>query len=339
MTESLPELEPGFHFNVPENIYHRLPYLNATTINAFQRSRMEAWASGPWNYQEGDDEATKAQNFGSARHCLILEGKEELFKRFCRKPHLDDYPDAMRNMTEMKAWLKERGVKGYSGLNLEKLSDLVLETDPSAQIGKRLVEQAMRENAGKTFIEGSDWDELMEQDEKFFEGDYNIPRPGFPEVTVIWDLNDVRCKARIDWLTKDQFWDVKNFNNSRKKALERCITEKFCYEGIYVQMTWYGLGLNKAPKISHDGGDIPWLKDIVDPKAVILFLQTEVPNLIPRSFDPHDQFNLAQLAMYTIHEGVSSWSEWMSKGFEKPWQPRHTLQPIAIEHVPVSFLA
>lgn len=335
--KELPSLEPGFHFGVPESIYHRLPYLNATCINAFEMSPMDAWCRGGWNWDEDDQdqEATDAQNFGNARHCLILEGEEELFKRFCRKPHVDDYPGAMRNMTEMKTFLKEKGVKGYSSLNQDGLCDLVLDTDPSAQIASRLVKEAMQVNSGKTFLKPDHWDALMEHHE-MFEGDYGIPQPGCPEVTIVWDLDGIRCKARIDWLSRIRFCDVKNFNNLKQKNIERCVTERFCYGGIHVQMVWYSIGLEHTPRVAF-GDDPGWLNEIDRPDSLIIFLQTDTPNYLPREFDPYEH-DLAQLARFTIEDGIVKWKYWMEKGFEKPWHPRYVEEPINIQHIPVSFL-
>lgn len=332
--------EPGIHLDMPEETYHRLPYLSSGVIRAFGRSPMDAWTAGGWNYEH--DEPTRAQRAGSARHCLILEGREALERKFCPRPTDADYPDALRTIPEIKDALRQFDVKltGDKSELIDRLTETCKEAGrPAPEIADVLVRKASEENRGKTFVERDDWDEMLAQD-KLFGGDYGVPRPGLPEVTLIWDMEGVRCKARIDWLAANEFWDVKNFNNSRGRELEDCITSKICYEGIHIQMVWYSIGIREVPKVIRSEAKAPL--DIVNgdvKQCVILFLQTDVPNMVPREFDCYESFNLAQFAREEIRRALDQWRQWMAQGYERPWGPVHERRPVSIEHVPVSFLS
>ena len=338
-TENPLALEPGFYFDLPEETYFRLPYLSASSIKALRRSDMDAWQDGPWNWRPRTDtgtEESKAFKMGRAWHLLVFQGEEGLKSEFFRKPHKDDFPDALDTQAHLSKWLEDHDCakSGSKAVQIARILEhcKTYEIEPPQILALEIDAVA---DPNKQSISTADWDRMMRQYELFkAELSLLIPQPGAAEVTVIFDFEGVRCKARIDWLSANTFCDLKTFANSRGKQLEDAVTSYFAFGGIDVQMVLYGLGLKlaaKSPRPKH----LPYSDE---PNCLLLFLQTDTPNLVPRTFDVHDYDGLAAKALHEIREACAKWKALLERGHERPWNLIHETKPISIQHLPSNYI-
>ncbi|MGL6296498.1 MAG: hypothetical protein ACRC3K_08840, partial [Plesiomonas sp.] len=107
-------------------------------------------AECPAKWFFGDKKETAALNFGIASHAALLE-PSKFDAEFVRGISKDDYPQALTSDAAIGAWLKERGIKGYSGKKFQDLYEMVLATGENPQIWK-VIEQEFIESVGDRVI-------------------------------------------------------------------------------------------------------------------------------------------------------------------------------------------
>lgn len=130
--------------------YHALPEVGGSTLVKIFNDCPAAW-------RYGENEPTKALVDGIAAHVCVLE--PSLFvERFVRGIDPADYPDALDTNKSMESWLKDRGIKGYSGKSKSELVDMVLAAEPSQQILEAMERDFLLTNEGKTIVKPKDFD-------------------------------------------------------------------------------------------------------------------------------------------------------------------------------------
>lgn len=130
--------------------YHELPEVGGSTLVKIFNDCPAAW-------KYGENEPTKALVDGIAAHVCVLE--PSLFaERFVRGIDPDDYPLALDTNKSMEAWLKDRGIKGYSGKSKAELVAMVREAEPEQQIIEAIEWDFYAANDGKTIVKPKDFD-------------------------------------------------------------------------------------------------------------------------------------------------------------------------------------
>lgn len=151
---------------------------------------------------------TRPQLRGSAAHCAILEGLDAYEARYCRAPEIDDFPDALDTMDDLRAWLKARDLK-VGGTKAELVAR-VLEHDGDAPIWSVIEEALVR---GRTPIKRAD-DAFVRMQAQFVRSDpafAPLVSGGLPEVTIVFTVRGVRYKARPDYLNPLGILEAKTF--------------------------------------------------------------------------------------------------------------------------------
>ena len=71
---------------------------------------------------------------------------------------------------------------------------------------------------------------------------------GKPEVSVFWDMQDVGCKCRPDWMINDGEYiiDLKTSSDASEEGFPKAVAN-FRY---HVQDAWYTVGVKRALKVS-----------------------------------------------------------------------------------------
>lgn len=130
--------------------YHKLPEVGGSTLVKIFNDCPAAW-------KYGENEPTKALVDGIAAHVCVLE--PSLFaERFVRGIDPADYPLALDTNKSMEAWLKDRGIKGYSGKSKSELVAMVRESEPDQQIIEAIEVDFLAANDGKTIVKPKDFD-------------------------------------------------------------------------------------------------------------------------------------------------------------------------------------
>ncbi len=154
----------------------------------------------PAHFKYAENEETAALVFGTAAHAMILE--PEMFDaEFCRGFDIAQYPDALVGAAPLKSWLKERGQK-VSG-NKPELVDRILELEPLTQIDVVLQSRHEQWLANKEHIKPELYDKIQSMRKTIMQDEEisAMLKGGFPELSLVGELDGVAVKTRPDLIT------------------------------------------------------------------------------------------------------------------------------------------
>lgn len=249
---------PGIYFGMPFEEYVKVPAMNASRLKLELVSPMDSWARSTKNpvFEEIDDE-TKAKNEGRVYHKLILEGREEFDKAYA--PDFEDDPSdstILRTVDDIKLALSKAGAK-----TTFKAKDMgiamLLDADPKAKILDVMKAQHRAKYAGREFIPAKFMREVELHNHVI---KYNPElrawlAGGYPEVTVIWDDDELglRFKIRIDYLKLRFPVDLKSFANSKMKKVKLAIADAIAAQKYHIQAALYLRGVTAAKAMVGEG--------------------------------------------------------------------------------------
>lgn len=139
-----------------------------------------------------------------AEHAAILN-QVEFERRFIREPAQKDYPHALTSDTAITAWLKDKGVGGYSGKKHEALVELVKQTGEKPLIWKEFIEEFHKSIGNKNPIPAPIFDSVLQMRAVIFGNEKfaNKLADSFNDVTIIGEINGVKIHVRYDSITPD----------------------------------------------------------------------------------------------------------------------------------------
>ena len=110
--------------------------------------------------------------------------------------------------------------------------------------------KAEEDNPGKKILRVQEWEKLEAMKDKT-EHHPRFPKyfeEGKPEVSVFWDMQDVGCKCRPDWMINDGEYiiDLKTSSDASEEGFPKAVAN-FRY---HVQDAWYTVGVKRALKVS-----------------------------------------------------------------------------------------
>lgn len=126
-------------------------------ISWFDLHRVYSTCPAKWKHEEREIKNQQAM----AEHAAILN--PVAFKeQFAREPSKDDYESIMSSDADIQSWLKERGVKGYSGKKYEDLIKMVEQTGEKPLILKQEIERFNQSIGKKTAVPASQYDRVFQ---------------------------------------------------------------------------------------------------------------------------------------------------------------------------------
>lgn len=228
-------ISPGVYFGLDEAAYHADPALGSTDIKALYLNPVQ-WQAKRLACGEGaeapalaeilgldTDEESLAKRFGRAVHCMVLEGPEAFAARNCVEPEkpegligtIDEIKAAFRDGpvavpeadTPMSKWKRDDWVKAARRMGVGPLTD-----DWAVQREAIIADREVISRRWQTTI-------------RFIGGLLDTPRAslvgkslretvlsgGYPEVSIFWEDEGVRLKARVDYLRIKTSVDAKTF--------------------------------------------------------------------------------------------------------------------------------
>ena len=246
----------GVYFGLEEDAYHADDALGSTDIKNLIMGPEIYWANTPMNPLYEPKE-TKATLRGDAYHKLILEGREAFEAAFIVGPQKIDYPNALFTVEEIKEALKALDQK-TSGRKAD-LIDRLLEANPKAMIWDVIMEQFLDAHPDQRQIS----QQLLE--EITYASRFILANPhlrdafagGFPEVSIFWTVDDIRRKARIDYLKPAVAVDLKTYSNIYGARADVAIHTAAARNGHDLQAAWYRPGLKAAKHLPFLGDAAP----------------------------------------------------------------------------------
>jgi len=105
------ELPDGIYLNLHQDIYFRQKdRLGSSDLMRLDKDREGWWWQSPHNPDRADNDSVY-KNYGSALHCVLLEGMKVYRGRWMVRPDPKDYPHLLVTIPDIRNALKQEGVK------------------------------------------------------------------------------------------------------------------------------------------------------------------------------------------------------------------------------------
>ena len=161
-------------------------------------------ADCPAMYRYGEHKNTAALKRGTEAHAMMLE-PSRFAEEFVCGLRKESFDGLLTSNADICAWLKERGIKGYSGKKYEELLEFVNQTGENPFIWKRELDLFEKANEGKNICDPDDFD-MYQQMRAVILADpsyADMLEGGFTEVSIFGEIDGVKVKVRFDLLTRD----------------------------------------------------------------------------------------------------------------------------------------
>lgn len=238
--------------------YHALPEISGSSL-------VTIFFDCPAAYEFGEKVETKAMAEGTAGHAAILE--PELFaQRYERK--VEPLPGEIVTAKDAQAWLKDKGIKGYSNKTKPELSDMIQDADKSQPVFWDREEDQERdaEVNGREILKPGVFDQLALMRQTIF----NDPTYSEKLTGAQFELSCVTngVKARWDCVTKGgEIWDYKTTTSAKPEDFGRAAYN-------------YGYWLKMALQ-----SDVYEAEFGERPRRVVLLAQSKKSPYIPQAYE------------------------------------------------------
>ena len=342
----IPFPEPGIYLHMPEATYHAIPAFSKSLIKKFRISDIDAWES----LYGTEDDSTDALDYGSALHCLLLEGREAFESRYCKAFSKADHPDALDTVEDLKTFLDSNGQTYPKSASKASLIHIVQSLHPDAPILESLKAEHRLTSNGKTEIPAAMFDEILTRDR--YQNIAFLADKQATEISLFWidDHFHIPCKARIDSISFRKttaamiahVGDIKTFTNTREKPVAKCVADEVGWRGYHIDAVFYTRAIKATPKIFHDAEGVNW-PDFTDTAFELLFIEKGKahPNILPRELVVRQFGNLTELgqaAMGAIQDAANRYRDLHAEHGKRPWNRPHALEFITEADVPIFLL-
>lgn len=299
----------GIHFGLDETLYHADEGIGSTQIRQLARNPEDYWYYSAMNPKRPPDKSTPGQLRGSAMHCFLFYGEATFDARYMRGPDQDGM-----TTTEKGASTKAANAKAAS-LGLECLK--------ADHYDRAVIASAMIKKNPNLAVA--------------FEG-------GMSEVSIIYEKDGVRRKARLDYLKLRGLGDLKGCANRFDKEFGgACIGDITNYH-YHEQMSWYMDARAEIPKLVADGAvhgdhDPEWIKKLAAAKAwgwQWVFIQTEgAPITWSKSISPANP--MVEIGRLANKRGIDNFKAYVDKYGREQWVKVEPVTELFVEEMPPWF--
>lgn len=236
-------MKDGVYLNLPHLEYlAEQGVLGSTDFTALFARREGWWWTSAHNPHHTNKE-TEAMVFGSAAHCLFLEGPEEYARRFAVMPNPNEYRDLLVSMDDLRSALVGTGQEVKRTLKKNDLVQLAKAYMPERNVWDDIVERWSRGARDKAHISSAEHFALqaiyaaaMEDAETrticLAEGGVRLT-----EVSVYWTGSDgIRRRYRFDGLLPRINVDMKTLGAFRRGTMQELAERRVSEDHMEVQL-------------------------------------------------------------------------------------------------------
>ena len=361
MTDQIQQFPDGIYFNMPFDVYLAQDAFSTSRVNAvndsvltYWRDEIEPTLADDFDLRAKLDDATEAMAEGTAWHVMALEGVEAFNALYAVGYDAKAFPDALGSKdSHMKAAVKH-GVVVSKSDTIAKMRDKLIAAGAPVTFHADYAAEHEAAAAGKTMFAADKMAELQFAGRvmaQYADGDPAIARlltGGFPEVSILATIKDVRYKVRVDYLTPTHATEYKTLSRrNKKKPFEQICADQMHDFGYFVNGYLYSICIAEARRnvlnivaggtcdFLIDSGEVSyqWLSDFGDCTAGeywFLFQERgKSPHVLPRRFDKYDEAlqarkiqSIWQTGRIDVERAVKLHAWYMeNNGLEKPWLP------------------
>lgn len=284
------EHAPGVYFGMPEAEYHSDAALGSSAMKALADNPADWWWDSPYNTLEADEETDKSTP-SQVLGTAVHKILLEGVEAFERTYGVVTEPGNTKAGKEQKAFVEAQG-----------------KTAIKANVYRRchIIKRAVQANP---------------QYASAFEN-------GMPEVTVFWERNGIRRRARFDFLRIKTTVDLKTTANERGKPFRQTVSDAMGTWAYYVQAQHYREGREFMRQFARDGlvyGDhdadlFARIVETAEWSSTFVFVQSKGAPNIAAPVVRHDA-TLLEEARAAIEVAEQNFKEWSDRfgGPENPW--------------------
>jgi len=199
------EVKEGIYFGLPEDEYHPDEALGSGDMRKLRTNPADWWWESPLNPHRPPDTDTPAKLRGRAMHTLVLDGKRLFDRRYMRGPDHTEEMTAAEKGALTKSFNAEAKKAGKRVLPSEAYDRIVI---ASAMIAKN-------PHLATAFSGGA------------------------PEVSVFWERDGDRRKARFDYLKPRGIGDLKSITNMLDLPFPQACRRAFAIYNYEIQAAHY----------------------------------------------------------------------------------------------------
>jgi hypothetical protein len=314
----------GVYFGLPNDLYHADPALGSGGIRDLLSGGPTYWWNSVLNPNR-KRKATRALDFGSACHTMVLEGAATFHAQYARTPDPDG---ALVTLKDMQTWLAERHEVKIPRVKADAAKQIRMIAEPGVRIYDE--EIAEIEASGRTMLSDDDFARIVVASAVITKNPHLRTAfvGGFPEVSIFWTVNGVRFKARPDYLKPRAIGDLKTIGQTMGRPFVTACREAIARYNMPVQARHYLDGRAQIPALARAGrvfGEVPdaalWAK-IVGTECVgwaWVFIQSvEAPLTFATSVQPQNP--LIEEASMEVARAVETYVDFMSRfGANQMW--------------------
>lgn len=255
MTAPVPPLEPGVHVGLSNEAYHGDDALGSSDLKILLRSPADWKWTRPdnplWTPPKSDGARAEGLLLGAALHAWVLEGESVFWERY--RVAAAPPSGLLATTEEIKDWLgRERWPAGHSklkktdweelarGLGAPLFSDwkAVEDADPRVAVNPdwlpaiRLIDAQMKVEPKLKAVFGAD---------------------ALAEISVVWEENGVRRKARFDRHAPGVLMDLKSFSGWKRQDTLWALKGEVIAYNYHMQAGCYCEGALRLPGFVEDG--------------------------------------------------------------------------------------
>ena len=330
-----PDIPDGVHFGLPADDYFAISALSASGLKNLLISGPDFWYRTPWLNPNYVDEDSEAKFIGRAYHTRILEGKNAFDELYA--PEFDAPPDCIRTVDELKDALIKFGIEKPKGLKPDLIGQL-LALQPGALIFDEMKTDYHVLHHGKEFMShgliakietAAAMIEKHPETSKCFSG-------GYPEVTIIWTENDIRFKARMDYLKPKAIVDLKTFANFLNKPTDSAIYSAMASGKYHIQAAHYMRAFEAAKRLPvWDGCTAEFRQQLEECVEPGFYFVCQAKGLAPlarvKKFTRGSLWSCGEVA---IDEAIHRFRHFMELYGELPWVDQEPIGEFLDDHFP-----
>jgi len=246
-------MDDGIYFGVEDQDYHKIDRLSSSGIQKILISPATFWVDSWLNPdREVEEDEPQHRATGRAYHCARFE-PHKLMERFVSAPNPDGLADLLATDAAVKRALKDVGMtqamKDESALErARRLQD----AGYPGPIWSLMMEDFEAERGDRTAIPPKVWKEIQTDMERLHGNEElaALVSGGASEVVVLWTHEEtgIKMKAKLDYLAPAWWVDLKTFQNSMGKQLDRCVADAFRFNRNYIQAGVYDVAVDRIQR-------------------------------------------------------------------------------------------
>ena len=318
-TEKSEPLADGIYFDLDEERYHLDPALGSSDIRKLLDNPCDFYWESWMNPKRPKDSDTPARKRGRAMHKLVLEGADKFHERYLRGPDHPEDAKPAEKAAATKAVNAKAAISGHEVLPADVFDRIVI---AGAMISKN------------PKLAGA------------FTG-------GEPEVSVFWTRDDVRRKARFDYLKPRGIGDLKSIENTMAISFPAACRRNIAQYRYEIQAAHYLEARSQLPDLVLKQGAV-WLDDNDRPDRTdfnfltkcadeknyafqwVFFQASSAPVTWSRVLSPKNP--IAEIARREIDAAVNNYKAFMDRfGPDQMWVLEEDPEELSFEEMPGWF--